>query len=146
MVRCWQTTESQRHWRSTNAIVAPIAGLNPKEKPTPIRVTQSWGTMFFALGKNMLDSTAQIKVGSANVHRSSIFPGIKSVMADSDAAVRFWTEVRTWTCWTELKVQFRVQRCVWTEPKVQFKVQPVLWRFEPEPNLGLKLVNNHEIS
>jgi len=28
------------------------------------------------------------------------------------------------------------------EPKVQFKVQPVIERFEPELNLGLKLVDN----
>ena len=64
----------------------------------------------------------------------------------SDAAVRFWTEVRTWTSWTELKVQFKVQSFVWTEPKVQFKVQPAPWRFEPEPNIGPKLVNSLEIS
>ena len=52
----------------------------------------------------------------------------------SDAEVRFWTEVRTWTPWTELKVQSKVQSFCWTEPKVQFKVQPVKERFEPEPN------------
>ena len=64
----------------------------------------------------------------------------------SDAAVRFWTEVQTWTSWTELKVRFKVQSFVWTEPKVQFKVQLAVGRFEPEPNLGLKLVNNCEFS
>jgi hypothetical protein len=59
----------------------------------------------------------------------------------SDAEVRFWTEVRTWTSWTEPKVRFKVQSFCWTEPKVQFKVQPVIERFEPELNLGLKLAN-----
>ena len=54
----------------------------------------------------------------------------------SVAEVWFWTKVQTWTSWTELKVQFKVQNFCWTEPKVQFKVQPVIKRFEPEPNLS----------
>ena len=56
--------------------------------------------------------------------------------ASSVAKVQFWTKVRTWTSWTKLKIQFKVQNFCWTEPKVQFKVQPVIKRFEPEPNLS----------
>ena len=40
--------------------------------------------------------------------------------------VQFWTDAWTWTSWTELQVQFKVQSICWTEPKVQFKVQPVI--------------------
>lgn len=47
-------------------MVITIADLNPKEKATPIRVTQCCGTTTCALGKNLLGSTAQIKVGSVN--------------------------------------------------------------------------------
>ena len=66
----------------------------------------------------------------------------RCVIACSDAEVRFWTEVRTWTSWTKPKVRFKVQSFCWTGPKVQLKVQPVIERFEPEPNLGLKLAGN----
>jgi hypothetical protein len=38
--------------------------------------------MLFALGKDLLASIAQVKVGSVSVHRFSIFPGIKRVMAE----------------------------------------------------------------
>jgi len=79
MVRGWRTTECQRHWRSTNPIVTPTAVLNPKEKATPIWVTQCWGIMLVLLGKNLSASTAQVK-GSVSVHRASIFQGIKRVM------------------------------------------------------------------
>jgi len=41
----------------------------------------------------------------------------------SDAVVRVWTAVRTWTSWTGPKVRVKVQRICWTEPKVRFKVQ-----------------------
>ena len=47
----------------------------------PIRVTQSWGTTPFTLGVNLLASTTQVKVGSESLHRFSVFPVIKSVMA-----------------------------------------------------------------
>ena len=74
-------TASQRHWRSTNPIVTPTADLNPKEKPTPIRVTQYWGTPIIELGNHLLASIAYIEVISVSVRRSSVCPGIKSVMA-----------------------------------------------------------------
>ena len=62
--------------------------------------------------------------------------GGMSKYQSSVAEVQFWTKVWTWTSWTELKVQFKVQNFCWTEPKVQFKVQPVIKRFKPEPNLS----------
>ena len=49
----------------------------------PIRVTQSWGTTPFTLVMNLLASTTQVKVGSVSLHRFSVFPVIKSVMAQS---------------------------------------------------------------
>jgi len=58
-----------------------MADLNPKEKPTPIRVAQCWGTTLISLRKDLLASIAQVKVGSVSVHRFSVFPGIKGVMA-----------------------------------------------------------------
>ena len=64
------------------------------------------------------------------------------VMLQFGSELRFEPELN----WTELKVRFKVQSFVWTEPKVQFKVQLAAGRFEPEPNLGLKLVNNCEFS
>ena len=51
-----------------------------------MRVTQCWGmyrTTLFSLGKNLLASTT-IKVESVSAHRSSIFPGIKNVMAQCE--------------------------------------------------------------
>ena len=71
--------------------------------------------------------------------------GGMSKYQSSVAEVRFWTKVRTWTSWTELKVQFKVQNFCWTEPKVQFKVQPVIKRFKPEPDLSRLPLNFCEI-
>jgi hypothetical protein len=60
-------------------MVTPTAVLNPKEKATPIRVTQCWGIALVLLGKNLLASTEQVK-GSVSIHRAPIFPGIKRGM------------------------------------------------------------------
>ena len=56
----------------------------------------------------------------------------------SDANVRFWTTVWTWTYQNWTQVWAKVQRNYWTKPKVQVKVQrmddgtePVQTQFEP---------------
>ena len=56
----------------------------------------------------------------------------------SAAEVQSRTKVWTWTFWTELWVQFKVQRNYWTEPQVHFKVQAVESRFKPELNQNSK--------
>jgi hypothetical protein len=57
-------------------MVTPTAVLNPKDKATPIWVTHCWDITLVLLGKNLLASTAQVK-GSVSVHGVPIFPGIK---------------------------------------------------------------------
>ena len=58
----------------------------------------------------------------------------------SDANVRFWTAVQTWTCLNWTQVRAKVQRNHWTEPKVRVKVQRMVDgaecdRTQFEPNL-----------
>jgi hypothetical protein len=60
-------------------MVTSTAVLNPKEKATPIRVTQCWDITLVLLGKNLLASMAQVK-GSVSVHGVPISPGIKRGM------------------------------------------------------------------
>ncbi len=58
----------------------------------------------------------------------------------SDAMVRFWTTVWTWTCLNRTQVQVKVWRNGWTGPKVQFSVHDIKDRAEPlQTQFGLNL-------